>query len=528
MVKKIPLLPLILAFFVTAPCFGMQMAAQQAAQSIQTLDEAAAKELIHQLLAKKYKDMADELSKLSKENKELVKGVLHKNFPLSTVRVHLQQVLSDHIYIVTAVTFSNDGHFALTGSCDTTARLWDLTKSPITSQELIGHSRAITSVAFSPDRQFALTASFDKTVRLWDLTKSPITSQELKGHTDWVKSVAVSPNGRFALTGSDDRTVRLWDLTKSPITSQELVGHTSWVTSVAFSPNGHYALTGSLDKTALLWDLSKSPFTSQLLMDHTDEINSVAFSPCGRFALIGSGNKIAYLLDLTKTPHTSKKLIGHTSSIKSVAFSPSGTLALTAACDETALLWDLTKSPITSQELKGHTEWVESVAFSPDSSLALTGSVDTTARLWKIESIDLKVLSVDDSLLILKLIENEDSLKNDSPALERLHAITKENKYQPHIINLITDYLYRTKLPAQACCICTEKYDTGEHICMQLPCCKQSICKACLDRIGNMTYSAQFESYQFEHTVQKKCPYCNRPANQMGIIKKYDTNTNAN
>ena len=54
----------------------MQMAAQQAAQSIQTLDETAAKELIQKLLGKKYNDMVSEVSKLSDEQKEFIKSCI--------------------------------------------------------------------------------------------------------------------------------------------------------------------------------------------------------------------------------------------------------------------------------------------------------------------------------------------------------------------------------------------------------------------------------------------------------------------
>ena len=60
--------------------------------------------------------------------------------------------------------------------------------------------------------RFAITGSFDCTARLWDLTKSPITSQVLKGHSQTLLSVALSPDGHFALTGSMDRQVRLWHI----------------------------------------------------------------------------------------------------------------------------------------------------------------------------------------------------------------------------------------------------------------------------------------------------------------------------
>ena len=68
------------------------------------------------------------------------------------------------------------------------------------------------SVAFSKCGKYALTGSWDKTARLWDLHNLAAEPVVLQGHTDGIRSVAFSSDGKYALTGSDDYTVRLWDL----------------------------------------------------------------------------------------------------------------------------------------------------------------------------------------------------------------------------------------------------------------------------------------------------------------------------
>ena len=50
---------------------------------------------------------------------------------------------------------------------------------------------------------------------------------------------------------------------------------------------------------------------------------------------------------------------------------------------------------------------------------------------------------------MLKLIEDEDSLKDDLGALNRLQLIVKEWQQLPDMTKLITDCLYRIKLPEQ-------------------------------------------------------------------------------
>src|SRR5438046_2099772 len=112
----------------------------------------------------------------------------------------------------------------------------------------LGHSDAVVSVAFSPDARWALTGSWDSTARVWDVA----TGQEirrLEGHSREVSSVAFSPDGRWALTGSWDNIARLFDVATGR-EIRRLEGHSASVVSVAFSADGRWALTGGWDNTA--------------------------------------------------------------------------------------------------------------------------------------------------------------------------------------------------------------------------------------------------------------------------------------
>ena len=64
-------------------------------------------------------------------------------------------------------SFDEYGKWALTGSSDTTARLWNLANIGCGPRVLSGHIAGIVTVALTPDGKWALTGSYDTTARLW-------------------------------------------------------------------------------------------------------------------------------------------------------------------------------------------------------------------------------------------------------------------------------------------------------------------------------------------------------------------------
>src|SRR5512138_3322713 len=75
----------------------------------------------------------------------------------------------------------------------------------IQQRDLIGNKSEVLSVAFSPDGRYALTGSNDWTARLWDVSTGRLVRM-FAGHTGGVTSVGFSPDGMEVLTASMDRT----------------------------------------------------------------------------------------------------------------------------------------------------------------------------------------------------------------------------------------------------------------------------------------------------------------------------------
>ncbi|MCL2443636.1 MAG: caspase family protein [Treponema sp.] len=346
-----------------------------------------------------------------------------------------------HTGHVASVVFSPDGKQILSGSGDSTIKLWDVDTgrelrtfagysngiraaafSPdgkqiiscsggaitlwdvATGKEIrtiIGHeNNDVFSVAFSPDGRHFISGSTNNTIRLWDTA----TGREIRTFTEvsgWVWSVSFSPDGRQIICSSGN-TIKLWDIT----TGREIrtfTGHTDFIYSVAFSSDGRLIISGAYDNTIKLWDTTTGR-EIRTLNGHTHPVYSVAFSPDGRQIISGSGNHtyssagnfisgsgIIKLWDVNSGREI-RTFNGHSHNVMSVAFSPDGKQIVSGSWDNTIILWDVA----SGQEIKvfsGYTSPVGSVAISPDgrqvitatrASIETTGTLDNTIKLWDI------------------------------------------------------------------------------------------------------------------------------------------------
>src|SRR4051812_13822575 len=69
-----------------------------------------------------------------------------------------------HTNGITAITFSREGSLLVTGSADTTIKIWDV-KTGIQVRTFAGHESSVTSLIFDKSGKTLISGSLDRTVR---------------------------------------------------------------------------------------------------------------------------------------------------------------------------------------------------------------------------------------------------------------------------------------------------------------------------------------------------------------------------
>ena len=171
-----------------------------------------------------------------------------------------------NIPIVSALVFSPDGRWLVSGTQSGKIQMWDVA----TGKALVAFAEptvradqgGISAVAFSPDGTL-LAAGAHTQVHLWEMDTGnklfSISTVHKRGNQifyNFPEPLVFSPDGAVLVNGLDHGAIQLWDVT----TGDAIVvldGHTKKVKTFAFSPDGKTLVSTGEDGTILLWGLDE-------------------------------------------------------------------------------------------------------------------------------------------------------------------------------------------------------------------------------------------------------------------------------
>ena len=324
--------------------------------------------------------------------------------------------LSGHNVNVTCVKYSGRGHFLVSGSGDSTLKVWSHNEDALISN-IDTAASMVTCLDFDKVRDKIITGSTDHSVKMWDIYDGRHFMEFPRVHTADITSVAVAKDGSFAVSGGYDKKLIVYDLgSKSAkedaddnegdqtlfddvvISHHRITDHGRMIGALAISPNGKQLIVGSVN----------THFTHHALYDgevlapnhHTSPLSP---NPSRRALSSKEGasekvvtNLACWVRNNTKdteegeeSPWTCTKCYETmVSNVHYIDFRPDGSLIAVAA-DDGIRIYDNnngSQESHTSEEvafLGGHNGIVLNIKWSADGSKLVSASEDGTARVWE-------------------------------------------------------------------------------------------------------------------------------------------------
>lgn len=285
-----------------------------------------------------------------------------------------------HTSDVAGVALSPSGRYAVSGSIDQSAVIWDLTTHTVTHRLDASQIGSVTALVYSPTQERVLLGLGNGELVLWDATSGAL-HQRLQGASAAITALAYAPDGQRALAGDAAGGLTLWDTANGALL-QTFPAHQTAILALAISPDGTTALAGAQDADVWLWQLNTGDQIQQFA-GHRRAVIFVAYGPSPGYIITGSSDRNMGVWNVeTGKLEGNFTLDVHTQGIGSIAVAPDGVTVISGGWDGSIRLWGSPWRGGLIRSLLGHRAPVIALAVSQDGRHLIAGSKDGVVRIW--------------------------------------------------------------------------------------------------------------------------------------------------
>ena len=281
-------------------------------------------------------------------------------------------VLSGHGGPVRSVTYSPDGISLVSGSEDTTVKLWDVQTGGVV-KTFYGHTFYVLSISISADCTRIASGSKDYTIRLWNVQTGEcdcVIDQEHK-----VKQVSFLPTDPQHFLSICGDKVRQWDIDGCQI------GHAYDGSYIAFSSDGTQFVSCYMG-TVTVKNYSSGVIAAGFQIDN-NAFQHCHFSPDSRLIAVTTRSTV-YVWDINSpSPNPIETFTGHTKTITSPAFSSPSSL-ISASRDKSIKFWQIGSSPKDPKSTLFTLDDPRLITLQAKDGIIITGDSDGVVKSWDI------------------------------------------------------------------------------------------------------------------------------------------------
>jgi len=167
---------------------------------------------------------------------------------------------------MTDVEISPDCKWIIASSGQGSVMLWDIEEQSL-GKNLTGHGDYVSAVAFSPDGTYAMSGGYDARINIYDLEtrevvqvfenpKGGMFSSASVNYVDW------SPDGVHILAAGRNKVINVWNI-ETELIVKKLEGHTADITVARWTSNGKYIISGDARGAVRVWDVWADPLEGE-------------------------------------------------------------------------------------------------------------------------------------------------------------------------------------------------------------------------------------------------------------------------
>jgi len=303
-----------------------------------------------------------------------------------------------HQNTISAVAFTPDGKYIVSGSEDKTLKIWD--RATGYQVDIVKVDQFIRQLEFTPDGKRLIIGTSKKMMMMTMYLEGEgdviimdfATRNQLKNfhYSSFPVSICCSKNGQYAFVaynkGYDIINLEtLSSLTNLPVTISPV--------DIAVSPDltmmAAIGVGESRMNELVVFKLNNMTKIKPYFKEKMVVFSAVAFSPDNNYLACGDEGGKVRVLDTKKFKEVSNFKFEysdrHWASVRQIKYTHDGKFIITSSGDEKIKIWDAVNGKLV-RTFSGHKKPITDFDLSPDSEYILSSAVENDFKYWEISS----------------------------------------------------------------------------------------------------------------------------------------------